>query len=69
MGRALFRDAALRTIRAADLIGIRGMIVHAISMEARAFYLALGCEISPLEPMMLMVTLADVRAALGDQQS
>jgi GNAT superfamily N-acetyltransferase len=69
LGRALFRDAALRTIRAADLIGIRGMIVHAISMEARAFYLALGCEISPLEPMTLMVTLADVRAALGDQRS
>ena len=31
LGRALFRDAALRVLSAADLIGIRGLLVHAIS--------------------------------------
>ena len=65
LGRALFRDAATRVLNAADTLGIRGLIVHAISDEARAFYLALGFEASPLEPMTLMVTLADVNAALG----
>ncbi|MFC6671470.1 hypothetical protein [Marinobacterium aestuariivivens] len=35
-GRALVRDAGLRVIRAADTIGIRGMIVHALSDEAKA---------------------------------
>jgi hypothetical protein len=44
--------------------GIRGVVVHAISAEAKTFYLALGFNPSPREPMMLMVTLADVRAAL-----
>jgi GNAT superfamily N-acetyltransferase len=65
LGRALFRDAAHRVINAADAIGIRGIVVHAISPEAKKFYLALGFDPSPREPMMLMVTLPDVRAALS----
>ncbi len=65
IGRALFRDGAMRVLNAAEAIGIRGIIVHAISEEAKKFYLSLGFESSPLEPMTLMVTLADVRAALN----
>lgn len=65
LGRALFQDAARRVIQAADVIGIRGMIVHALSDEAKAFYLHLGLEPSPLEPMTLMVTLADLRASIA----
>lgn len=64
IGRALFRDAASRVGQAADIIGIRGILVHAISEEARNFYQALGFDPSPSEPMTLMVALADVRAAL-----
>jgi len=64
LGRALFQDAARRVIQAADVIGIRGMIVHAISEDAKAFYLRLGLAPSPLDPMTLMVTLADLRASL-----
>lgn len=62
LGRALVRDAATRVVQAADLIGIRGILLHAISPEAKAFYLALGFEASPLEPMTLMATLADIQA-------
>ncbi len=65
IGRALFRDAASRVAQAADAIGIRGIVVHAISEQAKSFYLALGFDPSPIEPMTLMVTLADVRAVLG----
>jgi len=61
LGRALVRDGARRVVHAADVIGIRGILVHAISGAAKAFYLGLGFEPSPIEPMMLMVTLADVR--------
>jgi GNAT superfamily N-acetyltransferase len=61
LGRALFRDAALRVVRSADTIGIRGIIVHAISAEAKDFYVALGFNVSPLEPMTLMVTVNDLR--------
>jgi GNAT superfamily N-acetyltransferase len=64
IGRALFRDAAQRVVQAAEVIGVRGILVHAISEQARSFYLALGFDPSPLQPMTLMVTLADVRAAL-----
>jgi len=64
LGRALFRDCALRVANAADTIGIRGIIVHAISEQAKAFYLAVGFDPSPSEPMTLMVTLADVRRLL-----
>ena len=64
LGRALFRDAALRVLNAADTIGIRGILVHAISQAAKTFYITLGFEASPLDPMTLMVTLADIRAAL-----
>ena len=65
IGRALFRDAARRVAHAADAIGIRGIVVHAISEEAKNFYVALGFDPSPREPMTLMVTLSDVRAALS----
>ena len=61
----MVRDAAKRVVHAADTIGIRGIIVHAISDDAKAFYLALGFEPSPIEPMTLMVTLADIRKSLA----
>jgi GNAT superfamily N-acetyltransferase len=65
LGRALFQDAALRVVQAAEVIGIRGMIVHALSASAKDFYLRLGLEESPLDPMVLMTTVADLRAAVG----
>jgi GNAT superfamily N-acetyltransferase len=64
LGRALFQDAANRVIHAADTIGIRGLLVHAISEEAKAFYVRLGLDPSPLEPMTLMTTVAALKAAL-----
>ncbi len=64
IGRALFRDAVRRVVQAADAIGIRGIVVHAISEEARNFYLALGFDPSPGDPMILLITLPDVRALL-----
>ena len=62
LGRALFQDAASRVIHAADTIGIRGLLVHAISQEAKDFYLRLGLDPSPIEPMTLMTTVAALRA-------
>lgn len=64
IGRGLFRDAARRVAQAADVIGIRGIVVHAISEDATNFYLALGFDPSPRESMTLMVTLSDLLAAL-----
>ncbi|HZZ04089.1 GNAT family N-acetyltransferase [Paraburkholderia sp.] len=64
VGRALMRDAGQRVLQAADAIGIRGLIVHALSTDAQTFYERIGFEPSPIDPMMLMVTLADLQAAL-----
>ena len=64
LGRALFGDCAARVVQAADSIGIRGIVVHALSPGARAFYVALGFAASPMDEMILMVTLADVVAVL-----
>jgi GNAT superfamily N-acetyltransferase len=65
-GRALVRDAGLRLLQAAEIIGIRALLAHAISEEARAFYLALGFSPSPLDPMTVMVSLRELNAAAGD---
>jgi predicted N-acetyltransferase YhbS len=64
VGRALVRDACLRVVTAAETIGIRGVLVHALSPQARAFYERVGFEPSPLDPMTLMLNLADLRATL-----
>jgi GNAT superfamily N-acetyltransferase len=65
LGRALFQDAALRVIHAADAIGIRGLIVHALSDSAKLFYEQLGLQPSPLDPLVLMTTVADLKGALA----
>jgi predicted N-acetyltransferase YhbS len=62
LGRALVQDAARRVLNAADTIGIRGILVHALSQSAKAFYERAGFDPSPLDPMLLMVTLADLQA-------
>ncbi len=64
LGRSLFRDAAMRVSLAAEAIGVRGIVVHAISNDARKFHLALGFSECPGEPMTLVVTLQDIRASL-----
>ncbi len=64
LGRALLRDAVLRTLQAADIAGIRAMLVHAISEDAKRFYERCGFQPSPLHPMTLMVTMRDAHQAL-----
>ncbi|MBB2684902.1 GNAT family N-acetyltransferase [Rhizobium sp. H4] len=64
IGRALVRDAGLRLLNAAEILGIRGLLVHAISDDARAFYEAVGFLPSPSDPMILMVGLHDLNGAL-----
>ncbi len=60
----LVRDCATRVARIADDVGIRGIMVHAISDQAKAFYMRLGFDASQRDPMTLMVTLNDIRVGL-----
>jgi GNAT superfamily N-acetyltransferase len=64
LGRALMQDAGRRVLGAADTIGIRGLLVHALNESAKAFYQHLGFDPSPLDPMTLMITLCDLRASV-----
>ena len=57
LGAALLKDAALRTLRVAESIGIRAMLVHAISENAKRFYLKYDFVPSPQRPMMLLVNI------------
>jgi len=64
LGASLLRDAILRTVQAAELGGIRAILVHAISEEAKRFYERHGFVESPIDPMTLMITIADATRAL-----
>ncbi|MGI2905780.1 GNAT family N-acetyltransferase [Tolypothrix sp. VBCCA 56010] len=65
IGRALVRDAVLRTLQAATIAGIRAILVHALNEEAKQFYEKCGFISSPVAPMTLMVTIKDASSALG----
>ena len=64
LGADLLRDAVLRVVAAGDTIGIRAILVHAISPEAKTFHEKQGFRASPVEPMTLMITTADARRML-----
>jgi GNAT superfamily N-acetyltransferase len=65
IGRGLLRDAVLRTLKAAEIAGIRAILVHAISEEAKQFYEQYRFTASTLEPLTLMVKISDVAKSLG----
>jgi GNAT superfamily N-acetyltransferase len=65
LGAALVRDALLRAAAAADVIGVRALLVHAESDSARAFYEHIAeFEPSPTDPLHLVLLMKDLRRAL-----
>jgi GNAT superfamily N-acetyltransferase len=67
LGSALLRDALLRTARAADIAGIRAMLVHAKDDTARQWYLNWELEPSETDPYHLFLLLKDLKAMLGSK--
>jgi GNAT superfamily N-acetyltransferase len=67
IGSALLRDAVLRTMQVAEIAGIRAILVHAISERAKRFYEKSGFVSSPLDPMTLMITIAEAANTLADK--
>jgi GNAT superfamily N-acetyltransferase len=65
LGKALLLDALLRTAQAADTIGIRALLVHAIDEDAKRFYLHFNFEVAPVDPMHLMLLMKDLRALIA----
>lgn len=66
LGAGLLRDAILRVLQAAEVAGIRAILVHAMSEDVKRFYERQGFVASPIDPMTLMITIADARKALGE---
>lgn len=66
LGRALLRDAMLRAIHIGSDAGVSAIMVHALSEQAKRFYLSRGFVESPLQPMTLVMTLATVRSILAE---
>jgi len=64
LGAALLRDAMLRIVSSDPHIGIFAIVVHALSEQAKRFYLSRGFVESPLQPMTLMMTLKTIRSIL-----
>lgn len=64
IGAYLLRDAMLRTLQAADIVGIRAFVVHAKDPSSRAFYEHFGFERSFTDPFHLFLLTKDIKHSL-----
>jgi len=65
LGRQLLNDALLRTLQAAEIAGLRAVVVHAKDKEAKRFYERFRFEPFPSEPFKLALLLKDLRAVVA----
>ena len=65
LGQALLKDALLRTAQAADIAGIRCLLVHAKDDAARQWYESWDFEQSPTDSYHLFLMLKDLKALLA----
>jgi hypothetical protein len=61
---AIKRDALLRIEQAAEVVGVRAVLVHALDVKARDFYQRYGFSASPIDELHLMLLMKDLRAFL-----
>jgi len=65
VGTGLLRDAVLRALQAAEIAGVRAILVHAISEAAKRFYEKYGFIASPVDPMTVVITTAEAAKIVG----
>jgi len=65
LGKALLKNALLRTAQAADIAGIRALLVHAKDESARQWYLNWEFEPSPSDPFHLFLLTKDLKAMIS----
>ena len=61
IGKALLKDALMRTAQAADIAGIRALFVSAKDDDARAFYEHFNFDPSPSDPYHLFLVMKDLK--------
>lgn len=64
LGRAMLKDALLRIAGAAEIVGARAVLVHAIDAEAAAFYRHFGFEPAPGSDLHLLLLMKDLRRGI-----
>lgn len=64
LGKALLKDALLRTLQASEIAGLRAVLVHAKDNNAKKFYEKFGFESSPIDPFHLFLLIKDLRQIL-----
>jgi predicted N-acetyltransferase YhbS len=65
LGRAMLKDALFRIAGAADIVGARAVLVHAIDAGGAAFYGRFNFEPSPVNDLHLMLLMKDLRMGLS----
>jgi GNAT superfamily N-acetyltransferase len=65
VGYGLLKDAVLRVVQAADIVGVRGILVDAIDDAACAFDEKFGFRRSAAFPLKLMITLDEAERAIS----
>lgn len=65
VGAGLLKDAILRTLPAADIAGIRALVVHAKDDAARAFHVHFGFAQGFSDPMHLYILTKDLKALVS----
>lgn len=68
LGAALLADALRRVVSAADVVGIRAVMVHAKDEGARHFYEHFDFDPSPFEPLQLFLLVKEIARLLNDNE-
>jgi GNAT superfamily N-acetyltransferase len=63
LGHAMLRDAIMRALQVAEIVGAVALLVHALSELARRFYLSSGFVALPLQPMTLCLLIRTAHQA------
>jgi predicted N-acetyltransferase YhbS len=61
IGSGMLKDAVLRTLSAAEIAGLRALVVHAKDDSTRGFYERFDFVPSPSDPLHLFVLIKDLK--------
>ena len=61
IGKGLLKDALLRTLTVSNQAGIRALLLHALSEDAKAFYIHHGLSKSSTDQFALMLCLKEIQ--------
>jgi GNAT superfamily N-acetyltransferase len=64
LGSQLLRDALARSARAATVVGVRALLVHAASADAAGFYTSFGFVASAVAPATLFLPMERIAASV-----